>query len=178
MRELSHVERWVAFWAGIVTIIGGLASFASMTGLWSRPPMSPGGIGSMVTELTTTREGEVEDTGGTLVEFGPSPTPRTETAPPQATPRLPQFPVQARLEDGQQYVMLAGDLGIGATFSEVASTPIATLRLNHEGTSELKALQMAGDAFTVTVHGTQYRISVLSLRFETREITVQIDKIY
>jgi hypothetical protein len=37
---------------------------------------------------------------------------------------------------------------------------------------------MAGDAFTVTVHGTQYRISVLSLRFETREITVQIDKIY
>lgn len=173
MHELSHLERRVAFWAGVVTIIGGLAALG---GYLSRLSMSPEGTGPIATELTTTtqeegREGEEV----TPVETGPSPTP--QTTPLQAIPKPPEFPVQARLEDGQQHVMLAGDLGIGATFSEVASTPIATLRINYEGTQELKALQMAGDAFTVTVHGAKYRISVLRLNFEARELAVQIDKI-
>jgi hypothetical protein len=73
--------------------------------------------------------------------------------------------------------MLGGDLGVSAAFSEVASTPIATLRINHEGVQEVKALLAAGEAFTVEVRGARYRISVLRLNLEAREIHVQIDKV-
>ena len=180
MRVLSRLERGVAVGAGVVTILGGLVAFASYVGLLPRPSEGREGTEVTATELTTATDGgSVEEPEKVApVEPRPSPPPEmTETARPQASPSSPEFPVQARLQDGQQYVMLGGDLGVSAAFSEVASTPIATLRINHEGVQEVKALLAAGDAFTVEVRGARYRISVLRLNLEAREIHVQIDKV-
>lgn len=177
MRELSHLERWVATMAGVVTIVGGLAGLASMAGLLPQRSESQEGTPLEATAPTSDTPGEKEEEA-TPVEIVPSPPPeRTETTRRQETPRPSEFPVQARLEDGQQHVMLGGDLGVSVTFSEVASTPIATLRIHHEGDQEVKALLGAGDVFTVEARGARYRISVLRLSFEAREIQVQIDKI-
>jgi hypothetical protein len=143
MRELSSLERGVAVGAGVVTIIGGLAAFASHMGFLPRPSESREGTELTTTELTSATDGagleEAEEAAP--VESGPSPPPEmTETTRPQAPPSPREFPVQARLQDGQQHVMLGGDLGVSAAFTEVASTPIMTLRINHEGVQEVKAL--------------------------------------
>jgi hypothetical protein len=179
MRELSRLERGVAVGSGVITILGGLAAFAIYMGLLPRSSESREGTELTTTELTTTQGERVEEAEEVApVESGPSPpSEMTETARPQAPPSPPEFPVQARLQDGQQHVMLGGDLGVSAAFSEVASTPIATLRINHEGVHESNALLTAGDVFTVAVRGSRYRISVLDLNFEARELQVQVDKV-
>jgi hypothetical protein len=177
MRELSLLERWLTAVAAVFSILGVLASFAIMAGLLPQPSESR--EGPPQPEATAPTDATpVEKVKATPIEPGPSPTPEmTETTRRPEIPKTPEFPVQARLEDGQQHVMLEGDLGVSIAFSEVASTPIATLRINHEGDQEVKALLGAGDVFTVEVRGARYRISVLLLSFETREIQVQIDRV-
>jgi hypothetical protein len=87
------------------------------------------------------------------------------------------FPTKARLQNGEQLVVLEGDLAVGIAFSEVASIPIATLRINHDRMEEVKALPLAGNAFPVSVRGQEYRISVVRLSMEAKEIDLRIDQV-
>lgn len=177
MRRLS---RWLSLsrWASIATIVGAL---------W----VVTEGVPRLLSRGDPPAESSTSPSPPDDVTIATNATP-TPSLPPPLLPQVSvflrptaaadavnveEFPQQAHLRNGEQHVALRGKLGVSATFAEVASEPIATLRINQNGAESTVALPMAGTVFTARIAGVDYRISVLRLNLERGEVDIQLDKI-
>lgn len=166
---MSRLQRWdsiIGIAAGGIVIIGGAYGFIHF--LRSR------GERQTLANVTPTVSVYVLATPQATALASATPSP---VRPQPIARNEAPLSVAVRLRDGEQRILLGGRLGLGVTFAEVASVPIATLHINHGGVQQHEALIPAARQFNVKLGRKEYQVSVTSVSMDAREAVVHVDEV-
>lgn len=112
---------------------------------------------------------------GKLDEIAPPRTPDADYSLSRASGRA-ERPLVLSLSEGEQEVIMAGQVGVAVSFSEIDEIPLATLRINVAGTEPTNhAILGAGGRVGFQLSGKAHHVYILRIDHKHRTADLRVE---
>jgi hypothetical protein len=160
----------------ILAVLGLISGYL----FWRYPLQSRGSAGSLEGALGPTLTSDGNGTTGERLGSGPGPDPprpKPPAPPPPTQQATSELPAEFTLSDGEQKVLLSGQVSVGIQFNHIGEEQFLTLRINSSEGSKNQAILGTGGRLRFRNANSEYYVSILRFDNAARTAMLRVDRV-